>query len=155
VREAVRNLALASPTVARTSAARTALEKAVDTLTRTLGADRREWRWGRLHRSEFPHPLVSAYDLPGVERDGGGDTVASTGATFREIIDFSNLDDSRVTNTPGQSAQPGSPYYGNLREPWSRGQYFPLRYSRTAVEQAAAHTLVLKPAVVARGAADR
>ena len=140
-----RLLALASPTPALVAAARTALEQAVDTLTRTTGADRREWRWGRLNRSEFPHPLASAYDLPGVERDGGGDTVASIGATFREIIDFSNLDESRVTNAPGQSAQPGSPYYGNLLEPWSKGQYFPLRYSREAVEAAAAHTLVLTP----------
>ncbi len=140
-----RLLALASPSARLIAAARTALEQAVQTLTRTLGSDRGEWRWGRLHRSEFPHPLARAYDLPGLERDGGGDTVAATGATFREIIDFADLDESRVTNTPGQSAQPGSPYYGNLLEPWSRGQYFPLRYSRKAVEADAAHTLVLTP----------
>ncbi len=140
-----RLLALSSPGPALVASAQKALEQALETLTRTLGADRREWRWGRLHRSEFPHPLVSAYDLPGVERDGGGETVASTGATFREVIDFSDLDESRVTNTPGQSAQPGSPYYGNLLEPWAKGQYFPLRYSRKAVESAAAHTLVLTP----------
>lgn len=140
-----RNMALAAPSAEHIAAASAALVQAVESLGRTLGADRREWRWGRLHRSAFPHPLVSAFDLPSVERDGGGDTVAATGATFREIIDFANLDESRVTNTPGQSAQPGSPYYGNLLEPWSKGQYFPLRYSRKAVERAAAHRLVLNP----------
>lgn len=141
-----RRLALAEPGPARIAAARAALEQAVESLATSLGPNRDEWRWGRQHRSEFPHPLVSAYDLPGVERDGGGDTVASTGATFREIIDFANLDESRVTNTPGQSAQPGSPYYGNLLEGWSKGQYFPLRYTRAAVERDAAHRLTLQPA---------
>ncbi len=141
-----RRLALADVTPSREAAARTALEQAVDALAASLGPDRNDWRWGRQHRSEFPHPLVSAYDLPGVERHGGGDTVAATGATFREIIDFGNLDESRVTNTPGQSAQPGSPYYGNLLEGWAKGEYFPLRYTRAAVEQAAAHRLELQPA---------
>jgi penicillin amidase len=135
--------AAASP--ARVAGARTALEQAVEALRKTLGPDRLQWRWGRLHRSEFPHWLVGAYDLPGVERSGGGETVAGTGATFREIVDFSDLDNSRVTSTPGQSGQPGSPFYGNLRELWANGLYFPLRYSRKAVEEASAHRLTLRP----------
>jgi penicillin amidase len=131
---------------ARIAAARTALEHAVETLRKTLGPDRAQWRWGRLNRSEFPHPLVSAWDLPAVERNGGGETVAAIGATYREIFDFSDLDNSRITSTPGQSGQPGSPFYGNLREMWGKGQYFPLRYSREAVEEAASHRLTLTPA---------
>lgn len=135
--------AAASP--ARLAGARTALERAVEALRKTLGPDRLQWRWGRLNRSEFPHWLVGAYDLPGVERSGGGETIAGTGATFREIIDFSDLDNSRVTNTPGQSGQPGSPFYGNLLELWANGRYFPLRYSRKAVEEASAHHQTLRP----------
>lgn len=131
---------------ARLAASRTALEEAVETLHKTLGPDRTQWRWGRLNRSEFPHPLVSAYDLPGVERNGGGETVAAIGATYREIIDFADLDNSRITSAPGQSGQPGSPFYGNLLEMWAKGRYFPLRYSRKAVEDAAAHRLMLVPA---------
>lgn len=131
---------------AHIAAARTALQQAVESLRKALGPDRQQWRWGRLNRSEFPHWLVSAYDLPGVERNGGGETVAAPGATYREIIDFADLDNSRVTSTPGQSGQPGSPFYDNLRELWAKGQYFPLRYSRKAVEDAAAHRLTLRPA---------
>jgi penicillin amidase len=99
-----------------------------------------------LNRSEFPHSLLKAYDLPGIERDGGGETVAAIGATYRHVIDFADLDNARATNTPGQSGQPGSPFYGNLREPWAKGQYFPLRYRRASVEDAAAHRLTLVPA---------
>ena len=35
-----------------------------------------------------------------------------------------------ATNVPGQSGQPGSPFYGNLLPLWERGEYFPLAYSR-------------------------
>lgn len=122
-----------------------ALSDAVEELAERLGDDRDEWRWGRIHRSEFPHRLVSAYDLPAVERSGGGGTVAATGATFREIIDFSDLDRSRVTSSPGQSMQPESPYYANLLPLWADGEFFPLLFSREAVEAAAERTLVLRP----------
>ena len=49
---------------------------------------RARWRWGRIHASVFKHPLVSAFDLPAVERDGGADTVNATGAVYRLITDF-------------------------------------------------------------------
>lgn len=120
-----------------------ALVEAVALMRERQGADRSQWRWGRIHRSEFPHWLVAAYDLPAVERNGGGGTVAATGATFREIIDFADLDNSRVTSAPGQSAQPGSPYYGNLLPTWGNGQFFPLLYSREAVEGRTTHRLEL------------
>jgi penicillin amidase len=122
----------------------------VEALRKSLVPDRQTWRWGRLNRSEFPHPLLKAFDLPGVERDGGGETIAAIGATYRHVIDFADLDNSRATNTPGQSGQPGSPFYGNLREPWGKGQYFPLRYGRASVEEAAAHRLTLVPAKESR-----
>jgi penicillin amidase len=111
----------------------------------SLGTDPSRWRWGRVNRSELPHALVRAYDIPAIERGGGTPTVAATGATYREVIDFSNLDGSLATNVPGQSGQPGSPYYANLAESFGRGEYFPLSFSRAAVNRNAAHTLVLTP----------
>ena len=121
-----------------------ALAAAVDSMRATQGGDRSQWRWGRIHRTELPHPLTAAYDLPAVERNGGGGTVAATGATFREIIDFADLDNSRATSAPGQSGQPGSPFYGNLLSAWGNGQFFPLRYSRGAVESSVKHRLELQ-----------
>jgi len=103
------------------------------------------WRWGRANRSEFPHSLVRAYDIPAVERSGGAGTVAAIGATYRQVIDFSDLDASIFSNAPGQSGRPGSPFYGNLTESWGAGEYFPLLFSREAVEARARHRLVLRP----------
>lgn len=123
-----------------------ALAAALDTVRRQQGADPSQWRWGRVNRSQLPHSLVRAYDIPAVERHGGQGFVAAVGATYREIIDLGNLDASVATNVPGQSGQPGSPFYANLVESFGRAEYFPLAYSRAAVDRAAAHRLTLAPA---------
>jgi penicillin amidase len=125
--------------------AEAALAAGVERLREVQGDDPAAWRWGRINRSEFPHELVAAYDQPTAERTGGAGTVAAIGATFREIIDFADLDTSRATNAPGQSARPGSPFYGNLIENLSTEEYFPLSFSRAAVEANAAYRLVLRP----------
>ena len=99
-------------------------------------------------RKDYDRLLESGLydDLVAAERSGGAGTVAATGATFREIIDFADLDSSLATNAPGQSARPGSPYYGNLTELWAAQEYFPMLFSRAAVEARAEHRLVLRPA---------
>jgi penicillin amidase len=122
-----------------------AIRYAIRELREDFGDDPSQWRWGRIHRSEFPHALVRAYDIPAIERDGGSGMVAATGATYRQVIDFANLDASAATNVPGQSAQPGSPFYANLTATFARGEYFPLVYSRAAVERNRAHRLLLTP----------
>jgi len=122
------------------------LKAALERLTVELGPDRTEWRHGRVHASQLPHMVSSAYDLPTVERPGGFGAVNATGANFRRIIDLADLDRSVASNAPGQSAQPGSPYYGNLVENLGNGAYFPLLYTRGAVEKRAAHRLMLQPA---------
>jgi penicillin amidase len=123
----------------------TGLRQAVSALTKSQGSDWRQWRWGRMHLRTFAHPLVSAFDLPAVERPGGSGTVAADGASYREILDVADWDRSLVTNVPGQSAQPGSPYYGNLLPLWADNRYFPLSFSRRAVDANAARTLTLRP----------
>jgi penicillin amidase len=122
-----------------------ALAEAVESLTKELGENWRAWRWGRIHARPFPHPFVRQFDLPPVERPGGAGTVAADGASFREILDVGGWDGSLVTNTPGQSGQPGSPFYANLLPLWAKDEYFPLSFSPQAIERAAAHRLVLRP----------
>jgi penicillin amidase len=132
-----------------TARRRTLLEAGIvaglDSLRRTQGSDRSQWRWGRINRSELPHAFVRAYDIPPVERHGGSGFVAAVGATYREIADLGHPDSTYVTNVPGQSGQPGSPFYRNLVEPFGRAEYFPLALTRGAVDRVAAHRLVLVP----------
>ena len=120
------------------------LARAVEDLTKAQGEDWTTWRWGRMHTRAFPFALLTPFSLPTVERPGGTGTVAADGATYREIMDVANWDRSIVTNVPGQSAQPESPFFGNLLKLWAGDEYFPMVYSRARVDAAAAHKLVLR-----------
>ena len=135
----------ATPLAERHSLVEQGLKLALERLTVELGQDRTEWRHGRVHASTLPHMMVSAFDLPAVERPGGFGTINATGANFRRIIDLSDLDRSVASNSPGQSAQPGSPFYDNLVDNLGNGEYFPLLYTRSAVETQAVYRLNLKP----------
>lgn len=127
-----------------------------------LGADPKTWKWGDLHVAVFKHQLSTdearhvALDLSSVPRGGDNNTVNATafggsdyvqraGASFREILDMSNWDNSVAINVPGQSGQPQSRHYGDLLGLWADGKYFPLLFSREKVEANAAERLQLVP----------
>ena len=140
---------------ARDSTALIALEDAVAELEKIAGPAPAQWTWGNVHQARFRHPLTAAFDLPPVPRGGDGNTVNATagrdyqqthGASYRIVVDFADFDNSTATSVPGQSGQPGSEYYGNLLPLWAEGKYFPLVYSRAAVERETAHLLWLLPA---------
>jgi penicillin amidase len=119
-------------------------------------------RWGALHTVTFRHPLAGvsaahadAFNLGPVERPGDEHCLNNTryddsfhqvhGATYRHLIDLADWDRALATSAPGQSGQPGSPHYGDLLPLWSRGQYFPLAFSRKKVESATKQRLWLLP----------
>jgi penicillin amidase len=135
----------ARPVSERKAQHEASLARAVAQMKESQGVDWSGWRWGRMHTRPFPHPLLSAFDLPTVERPGGTGSVAADGASYREVLDVADWDRSIGTNVPGQSGQPGSPYYGNLLKLWAEDSYFPLAYSRVRVEAESAQKLVLKP----------
>jgi penicillin amidase len=120
------------------------LRRAIDALTKTQGIDWSAWRWGRMHTRSFPHILLPAFNLPTVERSGGAGSLAADGASFREVLDVADWDRSIVANVPGQSGQPGSPFYDNLLKLWADDVYFPLVYSRARVERESAARLLLR-----------
>ena len=121
------------------------LKSAIERLAVELGPNRDNWRHGRVHASKLPHIMTPAFDLPTVERPGGFGSINATGANFRRIINFADLDLSIASNSPGQSAQPGSSFYDNLVDNLGNGEYFPLLYTRDAVEEREAHRLILQP----------
>ena len=135
----------ATPSAERRTLIEEALEQTVAALTEDWGADWAEWRYGRGNPSALAHMFIPNFDLPAVERPGGFGTINATGANFRRIIDLSDLDNSVATNAPGQSAQPGSPFYGNLTDYLGNGEYFPFLFTREAVEKVVAHRLTLQP----------
>jgi penicillin amidase len=135
----------ATPKEQRHALVEAGLERTVAALTEDWGADWSEWSYGRGNPSALSHMFVPDFDLPAVERPGGFGTINATGANFRRIIDLSDLDNSVATNAPGQSAQPGSPFYGNLADHLGNGEYFPFLFTRGAIEERVAHRMTLRP----------
>jgi penicillin G amidase len=139
-----------------------AMDSALVDAANRLGSNRAAWRWGAVHTASFDHHVTAAFDPAPTPRGGDGETVNSTsganlrqqyGASFREILDFANWDNSVATSVPGQSGQPESEFYSNLLPLWGRGEYFPLVYSRDAVERATRYVLWLQPAPTRRSLA--
>jgi penicillin G amidase len=137
------------------------LRTAYAELTGREGTDPGRWSWGTLHQVYFRHALdaaggTSLLDRGPVQRPGDGDVVQATyfhdgsfeqvaGASYREIFDLSDWDNAVAINVPGQSGQPDSPHFDDLLPLWSKGAYFPLEFSRKAVDAVTKDTLTLRP----------
>lgn len=107
-------------------------------------------------RAEKHYPALEPFDIKPVGRPGDAHTVNATGggpnfteaygASYRQIVDLSNWDNSQMTNVPGESGVPGNRHYSDLVEPWARGEYHPMPFSRKAVEEAGEDWIALTPA---------
>jgi penicillin amidase len=152
----------AKPATSRDAMLLETLRVAFEKLTAAQGTDMTHWSWGALHRVTFRHPLdqspgaAALFNRGPIPRSGDDDVVQATGfdedsldqvsgASYREIFDLANWDRSVGINVPGQSGQPGSKHYDDLLPLWRKGQYFPLNYSRTAVDAATTDVLLLVP----------
>lgn len=141
------------------------LKSAYLQLEKILGTQSQQWRWGALQTTQFPHPFAKLpenithkqFHIPPIARGGSAYTVNQStyrmsdfvhlnGASFRVVIDVGNWDASRAINTPGQSGDPASPHFRDLAEKWAKGEYFPLLYSREAIETNTEQRLRLLPA---------
>jgi penicillin amidase len=128
------------------------------------GADAKAWQWGKLHHSFAAHPLREIVDKallsklqPGPLPKSGGphtpnqsgyrpaDFQQTGGPSFRMVVDVGSWDNSRAVNYPGQSGNPDDPHYRDLAQMWLKGEYFPLLYTREAVEKATEKRIVLMP----------
>lgn len=140
------------------------LANALAEIEKRLGPDWTRWQWGTLHQAVFEHPLSARVDTGTRRRLDvgawplGGSSVTPmatayrpsdyqliSGASFRMVADVGNWDASVAINTPGQSGDPGSPHYRDLAPLWAAGRYFPLAYSRAAVEKATRTRIELVP----------
>lgn len=146
---------------------RSALDRALDWITERHGEDPTAWRWGDEHFAAFPHQLFSR--IPGVSAlvdlaiptDGSEYTVNragtrianpanpfvdSHGPGFRAVYDLSNLDNSLFGMAPGQSGNPFSPHYGDLRESWRDVELFPIAGDPEELRRTGLGTTTLRPA---------
>jgi acyl-homoserine lactone acylase PvdQ len=141
------------------------LEEAVAGLRRQLGEDMSRWTWGRVHYAPFEHVLGRVRALQPLFNRGpvpvGGDmnTVAQASyvgsrpfavhsytASYRQIIDLSDLNRSVAILPGGQSGHPASRHYSDMIDAWRRVEYHPMLFDRGEIERQAEGRLTLMPA---------
>lgn len=131
------------------------LRSAYGETRRLLGNHPSRWRWGALLHTLFEHPC-EPFTVGPFPRGGSPATVDqssydsqtfqhTSGPSFRMVLDVGDWDRSIAVNTPGQSGNPADGHYRDLVERWRNGEYFPLVYSRAAVEHHAERRFLLLP----------
>jgi penicillin amidase len=129
-----------------------ALERALP----TAPSDLQSWKWGAENRVTIQNrvlgqiPVLRFWTGPGVRPQSGSATTVKAvrrdhGPSERFTADLSNLDASSLNLVTGQSGNFLSPYYMDQWDAWYNGYSFPLPFSKTAVEDAATHRLMLEP----------
>ena len=71
--------------------------------------------------------------------------VITKGNITRVLMDTKDWDRTLMINTPGQSGDPNSPFYGNLLEKWANDGYFPAYFSKNKILKEAASQQIITP----------
>lgn len=134
-----------------------ALAAAISAGDSQLGADRKAWQWGKLHRYEWKNangqtvrgPLPAGGDATTLNTAAfawGQDFNTSLAPTMRFIVDFSQPEPLLVQGGIGQSGNPASPTYINGIDPWIKAQYQSLPLQPQNIDRAYGKTrLTLVP----------
>lgn len=141
-----------------------ALNDAMKFLETNIAFDMKQWQWGKLHRAGFHHPLGAVKPLDRVFNRGpfpyGGDTStvwqgafvpkmpipdeAVFTASWRQIMDVSDWDNSRGVHPTGQSGHPASRHYDDQMQMWLHGKHHPLLWSREKILEQPEGILILE-----------
>jgi penicillin amidase len=134
-----------------------ALDRGIEELERETGASQlAALRWGDQMRVHFAHPVGDQilvlrrwFSVGGQPQAGGRYTVKQTGRRYgpseRFVVDFADLDATRMNITLGQSGHVLSPHYQDQFQAWYEVRSFPAPFSDQAVERATRRRLQLLP----------
>lgn len=122
------------------------------------------WAWDRVHTVTFRHALGAGgfvldwfFSRGPVPQPGDSWTVRKASvndrepyavvdlASYRQVLDVGNWDQSLAVITTGQSGHPLSPHYFDQNGLWSTGRYRTVPFSRAAVEKAKVSRMLLTP----------
>jgi penicillin amidase len=143
-----------------------AMRDARNEMTSLLSKDPARWRWGRAHRLELESETFGRsgngiaewlFNRGPYDVAGGSSLVNATGWTatngyrtdwapsMRMVVDLGDLDRSRWVNLTGASGHAFHRNYADQVELWRSGRTTAWPWRRSAVEDAAEHTLRLVP----------
>jgi penicillin amidase len=142
--------------------------EALATLSEQQGADRANWRWGKMHRVTFVNnplgqsgigPLEDIMNRGPFALSGSIETVnaanwnaaaadfsVASGTSERVIYDLNDWSQSQSMHTTGQSGHAFHPHYDDQIESWRSIALKPMLWTRDEIEAAAVDRLILNPA---------
>jgi penicillin amidase len=145
---------------------RQALAEAVDEVEASLGDDPADWQWGDLHTVTFSSgtfgqcgiaPIEALFNRGPYPCAGGASIVNATSwdategyevdwvPSMRMIVDLSDLSNSLMMHTTGQSGHAYHANYIDMADPWRHIEYHPMLWDRAQVEGAQEAHLILQP----------
>ncbi len=119
------------------------LKAAVSDLEAQLGSDPEKWSYGKLHQVANNHsafggvkaigwlfnraaPTSGGTNTVNVARPNPGSYTQTHAPSYRQIVDFSDLNKSLYVGTLGQGGNPIGPHYADQLRLWRTGQYLPM-----------------------------
>lgn len=152
---------LTAPVESCTDTAQHALDAALDDLSARMGETMSDWRWDRIHLTQYPHNPFSEVDLlKGIFHRSianGGDRytvnvapvqlaepyLQNNSPGYRQVVDLADFNNSRFMITTGQSGNVLSEHYDNLIRRHRDVEYLPMSFGRA---QVSGTRLLLQPA---------
>ncbi|GMA14747.1 penicillin acylase family protein [Deinococcus metallilatus] len=136
------------------------LKRAVDRLAARLGPDPGGWTYGKVHTVASNHRAFGGVKAlawlfnHSAPTNGGTNTVnvarpdpdtmqQTTGPSYRQIIDLSDLNRSVYVGTLGQSGSPFGNHVSDQQKLWAAGEYLPM--STDTKDWGKTNTLTLRP----------
>ncbi|WP_431028244.1 penicillin acylase family protein [Lysinibacillus sp. LZ02] len=115
-------------------------ERTLEELNDLYGSNYEKWAWGDYHQLTFNHSIASAHELiawylnPQPQPIGGSRTTVQAaanrangevdhGASWRFVVDLSDLSQAEHIVGPGQSGHKQSAWYHNQVDDWANGNY--------------------------------
>lgn len=124
-------------------------------LTKTFGADDKQWTWSREALARFPHPLAQVpllgqqFVIPPFPQQGSTSSFPTvnrgSSVSMRLIADTSDWDRTQQGIALGVSGLPASPHWKDQLDDWRNVTPRVFPFSKQAVAAAAKETITLEP----------
>ena len=142
------------------------LKKAYIKGTKALGSELDSWRWGDIHSATFQNQTLGKSGIGLIENIFNRGPVSTAGgfqqvnrsdfsiekpfevyhiSSMRQIIDLSDLSNSLMIHSTGQSGHPRHPHYDDFIDQWRTQGYHSAGWEREDIVESSKEKLVLEP----------
>lgn len=102
-------------------------KQTVDSLTKLQGDFGEEWQWWKVRGTNVPHlARIPGFGTKILKTDGAKSTINALGSTngpsWRVVVELGTEIKAKGLFPGGQSGNPGSPWYDNMVEAWTKGE---------------------------------